>query len=330
MTTSGSASPSAPPMPATSPFDVLAEEFGAVAGRIERESGLRVTAAIADLGRKFAEQDLLLTKLLQDVNERVNARLATVRDGVDGRDGAAGRDGVDGAPGRDGIDGKDGRDGADGVQGPAGGTGPAGERGLAGEPGKDGLPAERGADGLPGVQGERGMPGPAGPAGKLPVVKAWTEGVHYEGDVRLHGGATYQALRDTGKEPGASEDWVCIAARGADGRGFTIRGTYSSDNNFFANDVVACNGGSFVALKDGAGACPGPDWQLIAGPGKRGDKGQPGERGLRGEQGQPGATIARWSIDPKQYTATPIMSDGTQGPAVEMRDIFEQFIIETR
>lgn len=330
MTTSGSASPSAPPMPAMSPFDVLADEFGAVAGRIEREVTLRVNAALADLARKDAERELFVTRLMQDISERVNARLATVKDGVDGKDG---RDGIDGVNGKDGADGKDGapgRDGLDGAAGPAGEPGPTGERGLPGEAGRDGSHGERGADGLPGQQGERGLQGPEGPAGKLPVVKGWTERVHYEGEVVLHRGGTYQAAKDTGKEPGSSDDWLCIAARGADGRGFMVRGTYSGDKEFMANDIVACNGGSFVALKDGAGACPGPDWQLIAGPGKRGDKGQPGDRGLRGEPGEQGVSIVGWLVDSKEYAATPVMSDGTKGPAVEMRDMFEQFMIETR
>jgi hypothetical protein len=402
MTTSGSVSPSAHPMPATSPFDVLADEFGAVAGRIERESALRITAAIADLARKDAERELLLTRLVQDVNDRVNARLATVRDGIDGRDGAAGPageigpqgergppggPGPAGAPGERGADGavgptgeagalgergppgepgpagpagargadgavgpageaglqgergvagEPGRDGApgergsDGDVGPAGEVGPMGERGLPGEAGRDGAPGARGSDGLAGAPGERGLQGPEGPPGKFPVVKGWSERVHYEGEVVLHGGATYQAAKDTGKEPGSSEDWLCIAARGADGRGFVVRGTYSGDKEFAANDIVACNGGSFVALKDGAGACPGPDWQLIAGPGKRGDKGLPGDRGLRGEPGDQGVSIVGWIVDSKAYAATPVMSDGTKGPAVEMRDMFEQFMVETR
>jgi hypothetical protein len=337
MTTSGSGSPSAHPVPApSSPFDILADELGAVAGQIEREINLRVTAAIAEFARKDLERELLLTKLVQDTNDRINARLATVRDGIDGKDGAPGRDGADGLPGNDGKDGLDGKDGRDGA---------AGEKGEKGETGSAGLPGERGADGRDGSPGEKGDAGPQGekgltgerglegPPGKLPIVKAWSEGVHYEGEIRSHLGATYQAAYDTGKEPGTSDDWICIAARGTDGtdgRGFKIRGTYSADKKFEWNDIVACNGGSFVALKDDPGDCPGPDWQLIAGPGKRGDKGQPGDKGLPGKEGVAGTVIAGWIVNAKSYSAVPVMSDGSHGPEIEMRALFEQFEIETR
>jgi hypothetical protein len=141
MTTSGFGSPSARLMPDTSPFDVLADEFGAVAGRIERECTLRVTAAIADLTRRDAERELLLNKLMQDINERVAARLAEVRDGVDGKDGAPGPDGADGAPGKDGIDGKDGSDGI-GIDGKDGANGLPGNDGKDGSDGKDADPNE--------------------------------------------------------------------------------------------------------------------------------------------------------------------------------------------
>ena len=41
-----------------------------------------------------------------------------------------------------------------------------------------------------------------GPAGKLPLVRVYQpEAVHYEGDVVVHSGATWQALRDTGRAP---------------------------------------------------------------------------------------------------------------------------------
>jgi hypothetical protein len=38
-------------MPASSPIDVLAEELGAIAGRIERDSKLRIDAAPSELAR---------------------------------------------------------------------------------------------------------------------------------------------------------------------------------------------------------------------------------------------------------------------------------------
>jgi hypothetical protein len=95
-------------------------------------------------------------------------------------------------------------------------------------------------------------------------------------------------------------------------------------------DVVARNGGSFVALKDAPGACPGPGWQLLASQGRRGVAGEKGERGPQGSPGLSGAAIRDWKIDRERYVATPVMSDGREGPPLELRGLFEQFLRETR
>jgi hypothetical protein len=130
----------------------------------------------------------------------------------------------------------------------------------------------------------------------------------------------YQAQRDTAKEPGASPDWACLAAAGRDGRTFKVRGTYATGKDYSAFDIVACNNGTFVALKDGAGDCPGPDWQLIAGPGKRGDKGAPGDRGPPGEPVQ----IVGWKHG-KDFTVIPVLGDGGEGPVLSLRKLFEEY-----
>jgi hypothetical protein len=179
----------------------------------------------------------------------------------------------------------------------------------------------------PGPQGE---PGKYGATGKLPIVRPWSEKIYYEGNVVTHNGAAYQAVQDTGKEPGTSDDWTCIAARGDNGKdalGFKVCGTYSAEKAYSKHDVVAFNSGSFVALKDGAGTCPGPDWQLFSGPGKRGDKGERGE-GVQGKQGSPGPTIVEWVRE--GYSAIPMMSDGTAGPALNVREFFELYHGEAR
>jgi hypothetical protein len=68
-------------------------------------------------------------------------------------------------------------------------------------------------------------------------------------------------------------------------------------------------------------------------PGKRGAAGENGERGPpgpRGDAGASGATIRDWKIDRERYLATPLMSDGSEGPPLELRGLFEQFFHETR
>jgi hypothetical protein len=182
----------------------------------------------------------------------------------------------------------------------------------------------------------RGPPGPSGPRGeegppgKLPIVKLWTpETVYYAGDVVAYDGGTFQAQRDTGQPPSHAH-WICLAAAGRDGKTIAMRGTFDETAEYHHLDVVALNGGSFIALKDAPGPCPGSGWQLLASQGKRGAPGEKGERGPRGDAGASGATIVGWKIERERYVATPIMSDGSEGPPLELRGLFEQFLSEVR
>jgi hypothetical protein len=111
----------------------------------------------------------------------------------------------------------------------------------------------------------------------------------------------------------------------------TIRGTYDPAGIYARLDIVALNSSSFIARKDHPGPCPGEDWQLIVSAGKQG---RPGPRGAKGERGEPGSkggpgapapTILGWKVDRESYTVTPIMSDASEVPAIEMRALFEQF-----
>ena len=187
------------------------------------------------------------------------------------------------------------------------------------------------AVGAMGPSGPSGPPGEQGPPGKLPLVKLWVpETVYYAGDVVAYDGGTFQAKRDTGQPP-PHADWVCLATAGRDGNSITVRGTFDATADYRRLDVVAFNGGSFVARKDAPGPCPGSGWQLLASQGKRGVAGARGERGERGPKGDPGlsgATICDWKIDRARYVAIPIMSDGSEGPPLELRGLFEQFLAD--
>ena len=243
-----------------SALEALAEQLGEVAGSIERDARLRIDAAIADLRRIDAERELRLVNLERAVADR----LAAVRDGE---------------------------------RGPAG---PQGERGEKGDRGEAGPPGERGADGLNGAdgpagpqgeRGEKGERGEAGPQGRLAAARDWTDSVHYEGSIVTHLGATWQATRDTGREP-PHEDWLCLASAGrdgADGTSFAIEGTFDALRADYRRlSVVALNGGSFVARRDNPGPCPGDGWQLLASVGKTG---RPGERGGIGARGPAGPAV---------------------------------------
>jgi hypothetical protein len=98
-----------------------------------------------------------------------------------------------------------------------------------------------------GPRGEQGPRGEAGPAGGIASAQAYVEdAIHYRGDVVVHLGGTYQAKCDTAKAP-PHADWACIAAAGRDARMPKVCGTYREGETYKYLDVVALNGGSFVA-----------------------------------------------------------------------------------
>ena len=79
-----------------------------------------------------------------------------------------------------------------------------------------------------------------------------------------------------------------------------MRGTFNESADYRRLDVVALNGGGFVALKDAPGHCPGSGWQLLASQGKRAvlpaRRGKRGPPGPKGDAGARGATIHDWKI----------------------------------
>jgi hypothetical protein len=175
-----------------------------------------------------------------------------------------------------------------------------------------------------------------GDPGKLPITKTYQlDTVHYAGDVVVQDGSTYQALRDTGRAPPHSDDWICLASAGRDGIDAitpTVCGSFDATARYKKLDIVEFDKSSFIALDDDPGLPGnGSSWQLIAGHGMRGEKGLPGprgERGTKGEKGNPSATIRCWEIDRRSYQARPVMSDGTVGPSLELRALFEQYHAE--
>ena len=140
-------------------------------------------------------------------------------------------------------------------------------------------------------------------------------------------GSAYQANRDTSRAP-PHADWACIAAAGRDARMPKVRGTYREGETYKYLDIVALNGGSFIARADDPGQCPGDSWQLIASAGrvgKPGIKGERGEPGLRGERGPPGLNIESWKLEPERYLLTPILQGGHEGPPLNLRSFFAKY-----
>jgi hypothetical protein len=179
-------------------------------------------------------------------------------------------------------------------------------------------------DGKEGPRGETGPRGEAGPPGKLKGVRAYVEGVHYQGELVAHEGSTYQALCDTGRAPPDEEHWICVAAGGLDGFSFRVKGTYQPGEPYSRLDVVACGGGSLVARRNNPGACPGDDWQALCFQGK---KGPVGPKGDRGERGPHGSSIAACELEPERYTLILNHSDGTS-VSINLRPFFQVYDAE--
>jgi hypothetical protein len=256
--------------------DAAADAIARAIAGVQREAQRERDVRDAEHRARMAELDARIASVAV-LERQVADRLATLKDGVDGRDG---KDGLDGQPGKDADQEMISLAIADNV-----------ERVLA--------TWERPKDGRDGVDGKDGERGPEGQPGKLPTVRAWEDRVYYEGEVATLNGATYQASRDTGRAP-PHEDWICIASAGRDGidgRSFEIRGTYKAEEEYRNLDVVVLNGASFAAKRDNPGACPGDGWQLIASQGKQGKPGDRGATGGKGDRGLPGPAVVGLEVD---------------------------------
>jgi hypothetical protein len=167
--------------------------------------------------------------------------------------------------------------------------------------------------------------------GKLPVAKPWrSESVTYQAEFVSHEGSLYQAKTDTARPPGSS-DWVCVARAGRDALMPVVRGTYDVHEDYKMLNIVALDGGSFIAKYDNPGICPGDGWQLLCKqgkPGRKGETGPKGPRGEKGERGEAGPTTVSWQLDRVNYRVSALMSNGTVGPILELRGLFEQFLID--
>jgi hypothetical protein len=305
--------------------DALRQALGQVIAEQRREWRRERELIEAQAGQVVAELRAQIVELQVELRARIESRLAELKDGAPGERGPAGERGEPGPAGErgeagpQGVPGRDGRDGIDGraaaaikaatvvdgvlvielddgraiVAGPV--VGPPGERGADGAPGERGPAGERGEAGPigpPGERGERGEPG------QLPAVSEWEDRVHRAADVVTFAGAVYQARRDTGKPP-PHDDWRCIVSAGrdgSDGRTLNLRSTWSADEAYARLDVVALDGGAFVARRDDPGPCPGEGWMLLV---QRGKPGRPGEKGdsVKGDRGAPGPGVIDLEID---------------------------------
>jgi hypothetical protein len=59
--------------------------------------------------------------------------------------------------------------------------------------------------------------------------------------------------------------------------------------------------------------------------GRDGHEGRPGARGERGERGETGPRLAAWAIDDASFSAVPVLVDGSNGPTLHLRGMFETY-----
>lgn len=316
-----------------SPLEILADELAGIARDVETDVRRQVDVLVArgaqqlaEIEARFLERRFALREFEVDVFARIDARLAEVRNGENGSDGLPGERGPPGEPGPSGRDGEPGPRGESGLEGPRGQDGIPGEPGPRGERGERGEPGESGERGEPGERGERGE---QGPVGQLPIATEWTRGVHYTGTVVTCGGSLWQASRDTGEAPG-HEDWTLLAAAGRDAKELAHRGTFDPLCSYGRNDLVALDGGAFVALRDDPGNCPGDGWRLLVArgkPGKPGERGERGERGLPGLDGRAGVGIADVAVE-----GFALIVSLTNGDTIarDMKPMFEEYHAQVR
>lgn len=259
-------------------------------GAVARRIEREVDLRVAAVVAYLKRMDAERELRLAQMENAMRVRLAELKDGKDGKDGEKGEKGdtgPQGEPGPQGPAGLPGERGADGRDGTNGEKGDIGPRGERGEPGERGLAGERGERGEPGIPGQAGETGPQGLTG----------------------------------EKGEKGD------RGDPGRTIKHRGTYDAAKTYAELDVAVVNGSSFIAIKDGAGVCPGPDWRIQASAGKRGERGERGEQGLpgpRGESGKPAPALRECQIDKANFRARLVMDDGNTLD-IPVAPFFEQY-----
>lgn len=102
-----------------------------------------------------------------------------------------------------------------------------------------------------------------------------------------------------------------------------VCGLHDPERQYRKYDLVSFHDSEWRARRDDPGELPGDGWAISA---RAGSRGKPGEKGDRGVPGAPAPTIARW--ERRDYRAVPVMSDGSVGPPLDLREFFELYHAE--
>ena len=226
--------------------------------------------------------------------------------GPAGPQGLTGSVGPQGSIGLTGVTGSKGDPGLTGPSGPVGPKGDSGARGAMGFQGPKGDSGERGAPGSQGLVGPAGLPGLQGLSGKDGTVGP-------QGPIGLTGPTGPQGSTGLTGLVGAKGD---PGRDGANGTSILWRGGWDATVSYLANDAVALNGSSYLAIAPSQGWSPVDSqsyWQPLAVKGDKGDPGSVGSQGIQGFAGNVGP------VGPQGFMgATGLKGDlgpvGPQGP----------------
>ena len=276
--------------------DAVSDAVARAIASVQREASRAEEVRAAEHRAFMAEARETLAAAMRKLEDKI----ASVRDGIDGKDGRDGIDGREGEPGSQGERGLPGDHGRDGIDGKDGAPGADGRDGRDGIDGKDGIGI---AEALIDSGGELVLTMTDGAVKRLGRVvgRDGADGINgKDGEAGAHGRDGLPGERGEKGEPGEN---------GRDGYAGEARGLYDPEGEYRAMDVVSFNGSEWRAKKDDPGELPGEGWMLSASRGKRGDR---GERGPAGAEGKPGATLIAGYVDTQELQMTLTKDDGSE------------------
>jgi len=85
--------------------------------------------------------------------------------------------------------------------------------------------------------------------------------VTYQSEFVTYDGALWQARKDTVTTPGGAA-WLCVARAGRDAVTPTVRGKFDAHMKYKELDIIAIDGGTFIARRNNPGIPgDGNGWQ---------------------------------------------------------------------
>jgi collagen triple helix repeat protein len=203
------------------------------------------------------------------LSEKINTRLAELKDGADGPPGQQGKQGDRGEPGERGDPGECGEPGERGESGPVGELGPTGDKGDTGDEGPIGPPGDQGPAGPEGQPGQSGPAGPSGERGECGEKGERGENGEKgeQGEKGEKGERGERGERGEQGEPGQPGPKGLDGKDGSPGLLREVK-AYREGAVHYCGELVSRSGGTYQAKCDTARAPPHEDWVCVAAAGR--------------------------------------------------------------